>query len=192
MMSKRKSLFGVILAVSSFTASVENIGAAEFPQQLQAGEHRLILNGWGARTKTFLQLYVAGIYLAHPSSNPVEIVSADEPAAIRIKITSGFVSQAKLVASLTEGFHKSTGGNIAPIQSQINRFRECFKETITKGDIFDIVYVPKHGVTVNKNGRFKGVVAGVEFKKALFNIWLSDNPIDENLKRAMLSNRTTR
>ena len=187
-----RSLFGVILAVSSFTASVDSIGATEFPQQIQAGEHRLILNGWGARTKNFLQLYVAGIYLAHPSSNPVEIVSADEPAAIRIKITSGLVSQAKLVAALTQGFHQSTGGNTGPIQREINQFRDCFQETINKGDLFDMVYVPEHGVMVNKNGRFKGVVAGVKFKEALFNIWLSDNPIDEKLKRAMLSSRTTR
>ncbi len=112
--------------------------------------------------------------------------------AIRIKISSGFVSQAKLVASLTEGFHNSTGGNVAPIQGQIGQFRECFKQPIAKGDVFDIVYVPGHGVIVNKNGRFKGVVAGAEFKKALFNIWLSDNPIDESLKQAMLTNRTTR
>ena len=40
---------------------------------------------------------------------------------------------------------------------------------------------------INKNGKFKGVVAGLEFKKALFNIWLSNNPADANLKKAMLT-----
>lgn len=181
-----------ILAVASLTALPINVSAAELPQLLQAGEHRLVLNGWGTRTKTLLQLYVAGLYLTQPSSSPAAIVAADEPMAIRIKITSGFVSQANLVASLIEGFHNSTGGNLTPIQSQIDQFRGCFLEAITKGDVFDLVYLPKHGVIVNKNGRLKGVVAGAEFKRALFNIWLSEKPIDTNLKQAMLTQTAIR
>ena len=191
-MSQRTARIVGILVVSALTASGDSVGAADLPQQLQAGEHRLILNGWGARTKNFLRLYVAGLYLTQPSRNPEAIVTAEEPMAIRIEITSGFVSQAKLVASLTEGFHNATGGNVVPIQRQMDQFRQCFKEEITKGDVFDIVYVPRHGVVVNKNGGFKGVVAGAEFKKALFNIWLSDTPADKKLKQAMLTRRTTR
>lgn len=174
------------------TTAVNNTIAAEFPRQIQAGEQRLILNGLGARTQFFLELYVAGLYLAQPNSDPTAIASANEPMSIRIKITSGFVSQAKLVESLTDGFHRATNGNVASIQSQIDQFRKCFTEKITKGDTFDLVYMPQHGVAINKNGKLKGVVAGIEFKEALFNIWLSDNPADENLKQAMLTQTTRR
>ena len=52
---------------------------------------------------------------------------------------------------------------------------------------FDFIYLPERGVVVNKNGKFKGVVGGIEFKTALFNIWLSDKPADANLKKAMLT-----
>ena len=153
---------------------------------LGTGEHRLLLNGWGARTKLYLELYVAGLYLTKANSNPAAIAAANEPMSIRVKITSGLVSQAKLVQSLTDGFHNATNGNVASIQSEINQFRKCLNEAITKGDTFDFIYLPEHGVVINKNGTFKGVVAGIEFKKALFNIWLSDNPADEDLKQAML------
>lgn len=175
-----------ILVFLVATTVANNANAAELPRQIQAGEHRLILNGWGARTKFLLELYVAGLYLVEANSNPAAIASANEPMSIRIKITSGIVSQAKLVESLTEGFHNATKGNVAPIQQQIDQFRKCFKESITKGDTFDMVYLPQHGVVINKNGKLQGVVAGIEFKKALFNIWLSDKPVDENLKQAML------
>lgn len=188
----RQTALVAILVVTVLTVFADCVRAAGFPRQLQVGEQRLVLNGWGARTKTFLQLYVAGLYLTHPSTNPTAIVSADEPMAIRIQITSVFVSQEKLVASLSEGFHNATGGNVAPIQRQIDQFRQCFKDPISKGDVFDIVYVPKHGVRVNKNSSFKGVVAGTEFKQALFNVWLSDKPADKNLKQAMLTRGTTR
>ena len=179
----------VLLGSSGWYQSAQ---ATEFPPHIRVGEHRLALNGWGARSKAFFQLYVAGLYVTQPSSDAVAIVAADEPMAIRIKITSSFISQAKLVSSLTEGFERATEGNVAPIQGQIDQFRACFSDAITKGDTFDMVYVPQHGVIVNKNGELKGVVEGAEFKRALFNIWLSDNPADEGLKQAMLTGRTVR
>ncbi len=164
--------------------------AADLPPEIRVGQHRLALNGWGARTKTFLELYVAGLYLTRPSQDSTAIVAANEPMAIRIKITSSFVSQSKLASSLEEGFRNSTQGKVAPIQQEIDRFQNCLQEDIAKGDVFDLVYMPEHGTIVNKNGKFKGVVAGVAFKKALFGIWLSANPSDASLKQAMLTQRT--
>ena len=177
------AIFVVVVAATTTNRAT----AADFPAQIKAGEHRLLLNGWGARAKFYLELYVAGLYLTTANSDPAAIVAANEPMSIRVKITSGMVSQAKLVQSLNDGFHNATNGNVASIQSEINQFRKCLTEAITKGDTFDFVYLPEHGVLVNKNGKFKGVVAGIEFKKALFNIWLSDKPADANLKKAMLT-----
>ena len=37
-----------------------------------------------------------------------------------------------------------------------------------------------------KNGNKKGSIAGLEFKKALFGIWLGDKPADDDLKTGML------
>ena len=40
--------------------------------------------------------------------------------------------------------------------------------------MFDLVYLPTHGVVVLKNGKRQGAVAGhCAFKQALFGIWLS-------------------
>jgi hypothetical protein len=107
--------------------------------------------------------------------------------ALRIKITSGFVSQNSLIDSLEEGFVNATGGDTREIRKEIDRFREFFKDDIRKGDVFDMVYLPQHGVIVNKNGKLKGAVAGAKFKQALFSIWLSDKPADTALKQALLT-----
>ncbi len=85
--------------------------------------------------------------------------------AIRIKITSGFVSQSKLAASLEEGFKNATGGNTSSLNKEITQFRACFHEPISKGDTFDMVYLPTHGVIVNKKGKHKGIVTGSIFKR---------------------------
>ena len=170
-----------ILSLTPF-ASVH----AELPSTLEAGDVKLVLNGSGARTKYLMKMYVAGLYLTQPSAKPAAIIAAEAPMSIRLEITSGLVTQEKLVESLNEGFDKATLGKPEPIRKEIDQFRRCFASEIAKGDVFDLVYLPEHGVTVLKNGKRQGVVPGLAFKKALFGIWLSDNPIDKDLKSAML------
>ena len=161
------------VAISLFAtclSCMEVYAGEELPAQIQTGEHRLGLNGSGARTKTFLELYVAGLYLTKPNSNSTNIIAADEPMAIRIKITSGL-----------------SGGDTREIRKEINQFREFFKDEIKKGDVFEMVYLPNQGVSVSKNGKLMGTVAGAKFKQALFGIWLSDKPADADLKQALLT-----
>jgi hypothetical protein len=106
--------------------------------------------------------------------------------AITIEITSGFVSQEKMVAALNDGLQNSTRGKTAALKTEIEQFQACFGDDITKSDVFSIIYLPSHGVVVSKNGRQKGIIKGLAFKKALFGIWLGDNPVDPRLKNAML------
>lgn len=186
-----KSLAGALIALAISTCG-QTAYAGELPVELRAGEHRLVLNGEGSRTKAFLELYVAGLYLTQPSNNAALIVADDKPMAIRIKITSSFVSQKSLVDSLEEGFKIATGGDTSEIRKQIDEFRACFKEDISKGDVFDLVYLPQQGVIVNKNGKLQSTIQGTKFKQALFSIWLSNQPADANLKQAMLTPRKVR
>ena len=174
-----------ILFTASFLQDA-SVTAAEFPDRIKVGDSELTLNGRGVRKKSFLSLYTAGIYLKNRTGDADTIINADEAMAIAIEITSGFVSQQKMVAALNEGLQKSTGGNTAALKQEIEQFQACFGEDITKSDVFSIAYLPPHGVIVSKNGQQKGVIKGLAFKKALFGIWLGDNPVDPGLKNAML------
>ena len=53
-------------------------------------------------------------------------------------------------------------------------------------DVFVLVYDPSTGVTVHKNGAAQGTIQGVAFKKALFGIWLGNNPVDAGLKTKLV------
>lgn len=183
----RNLLTAALILVGSSMSIMDACAAEKLPPQIQAGEYRLILNGSGARTKTLLELYVAGLYLTEPNNNSANIIAADAPMALRIKITSSFVSQSSLVDSLEDGFKNATGGDTREIRNEIAQFREFFKDEIKKGDVFDMVYLPQHGVIVNKNGKLKGAVAGAKFKQALFSIWLSNKPADTALRQALLT-----
>jgi hypothetical protein len=174
-----------IATIALLTLSLPGEGA-ELPSRLKIGEQVLVQNGRGARTRSLLQLYVAALYLPQKSNEADAIIAADAPMAIRIEITSIFVSQEAFLAALNDGLRNSTGGKTAPIQSEIDAFTRCFADGISKGDVVDLVYLPSTGVIVAKNGANQGMIPGLPFKKALFGIWLSDNPAEESLKQALL------
>jgi hypothetical protein len=158
------------------------------PSTLKLGKIELRQNGSGYRKKGPLTLYESGLYLQQPSHDANAIIAADAAMAIRIEITSGFVSQQMMVNALDEGFRNATGGNTAALEAQIGEFRKCFGDSISKGDVFVLSYIPGAGILVHKNSRQKGLIAGADFKQAVFGIWLSSRPADESLKSAMLGN----
>lgn len=147
---------------------------------------KLVLNGANIREKLWIDLYAGALYLTNKSSDAAAITSADEPMAIKLHIVSKLISSDKMVEAVDEGFKNSTSGNVKPIADKVNKFTSFFMEEIQKNDVFDIVYLPSKGVVVYKNGDEKGTIEGMDFKKALFGIWLSTNPADDDLKEAML------
>jgi hypothetical protein len=181
-----------ILLALSLCVSVAIHAQAELGTQLKIADQVLQLNGAGTRTKTFVQIYESGLYLLNPSKNAQAILEADELMAIRIRITSGFVSRASLVASLQEGLVQSTGGKTSEIAKETEQFIQTLRDEVNKNDVYDFVHVQGKGLYIVKNGTVLGVVPGMAFKKALFGIWLSDSPVDKELRQAMLSGRNVR
>jgi hypothetical protein len=47
-------------------------------------------------------------------------------------------------------------------------------------------FIPGTGTRVTINGEEKGVIEGADFYAALLDIWLGDEPADDDLKDAML------
>jgi len=164
---------------------------AELDNQLNIGERVLRLNGSGVRTKTFVQVYEAGLYLLKPATDAQTVLDSDEPMAVRIKVTSGLVSRASLVSSLKDGLAQANRGKPEGFARETMQLQNLLQEEIKKNDIYDFVYVPSEGLNVLRNGKSLGVVPGLEFKKAFFGIWLSDYPVDRDLRKRMLSGRAT-
>jgi len=66
------------------------------------------------------------------------------------------------------------------------RLNSVFQEEIKEGDIYDMIYRPGTGVTVLKNSTLSADIPALPFKKALFGIWLSTDPVQESLKKGLL------
>lgn len=168
--------------------AVSVTGRAEqfMPERLLPATENLVLNGQGKRTKLFLTMYDAGLYLEKKSTDAEYILSADQPMAIRLVIRSSLLTSEKMEKATLEGFARSTGGKTAAIEGQIGEFIAVFREEIKEKDIYQMIYFPSQGVKVLKNNREATVLPGLPFKKALFGIWLGSDPVQESLKKELL------
>lgn len=181
-----------IITLSIFLASLltvsaqKKIGGVSIPESLTVGSTELILNGGGIREKLWLDMYVGGLYLKAKSSDAQKIIAADEPMAIKLHIVSGLITSEKMEDATREGFTKSTKDNTSALMDRINTFMDVFREGIEVNDIFNLVYVPGKGVNIYKNKTLKTNIKGLDFKQALFGIWLCNEPPDEDLREGML------
>ena len=186
----KKILLPIVLLLLVVTPATQAVSLSNvvIPEALDADGQSLLLNGWGVRKKLFLKLYVGALYLPAKSSDAAQILGNDTPVGIRLHILSKLVSAKKMEQAIKEGFAKSTGGNTTAIQQEIDQFLSFFRDNVTEDDIFDIVYTPAKGVHVVLNGRELGVVSGnrAAFRKALFAIWIGEDPVQQDLKDAML------
>ena len=177
----------LVIFISSLTLNAQKtVSGVNLEENITVEGKKLVLNGAGTREKWWIDLYVGSLYLPKKSSNGTEVVNSSEIAAIKLDVVSGMISSEKMMGALDEGFLKSTSNNVQPIQDKIEKFKTFFKDKFKKGDSFTIANVPGMGVVVYKNGVKKGSIDGQDFKKALFGIWLSNNPADADLKKAML------
>lgn len=176
----------LLSAVLAAPASALTVDGVDVPDTYSAKDTQLTLNGAGIRSKWFLDLYVGGLYVPNKESNAQAIIEADEPQAITLHIISGLITSDKMTSATMEGFEHSTGGDLSAIQSDVEEFLNVFAEEIEDGDVFDLVYLPGEGVQVSKNGEVRATIGDLTFKKALFGIWLSDEPAQEDLKEKML------
>jgi hypothetical protein len=175
----------LIVGMSAVHAQHE-VGSATLPNSVNFHGQELVYNGAGVRKKMWFKLYSGGLYLQEKTSDASGIMTADETMVIRLYITSGMISSSKMINAVDEGFEKSTNGNTAPFSSKIETFKNFFSDEINDGNIFDIAYIKDKGVYVYKNSKELGIIPGLEFKKALFGIWLGDKPADKKLKKGML------
>ena len=157
------------------------------PNVMKVGDKYLKMNGGGIREKYWINLYIGCLYVTNKSSDQNKIINADEPMAIKMRIVSGMVSNSKLETAVREGMEKSTGGKMGPVQDRMETLiKKGFAADVVDGDVFDLAYMPGKGTSLIKNQKTLVTVKGLDFKKALFGVWLCDDPADESLKKKML------
>jgi hypothetical protein len=179
--------FFLIFAIALSANAQLSLNDVTLPAKLTFHEKPLVLNGGGIRTKLVFKLYTIGLYLPKKSNDGASILKANETMAVRFQITSSMINSDNMSEAINEGFDKSTNSNTSPVRVRIDKMLNTFSsEAINIGDLFEIVYIPGKGTEIYKNGKLKSTIEGIDFKQALFGIWISDNSISSGLKNDLL------
>lgn len=149
---------------------------------------KLYLNGMGLREATFLKVdvYVAGLYVEHVSSNPSKLVNENEVKMLVLRFVRD-VDRGDITDAWSSGFKNNATVPVATLKPLIDRLN-AWMPKFNDGDTLVFTYFPGEGVTVDINGVRKGILKGEDFARSLFSIWLGPKPPNGALKKGLLGN----
>ncbi|TLM65749.1 MAG: hypothetical protein FDZ69_08680 [Deltaproteobacteria bacterium] len=179
--------FAVLLAGSAPAARALTVENVVFAERVDIGGAAVPLrNAALLRYLRFVKAYVAALYL--PESVAAEAVLTDVPKRLEISY---------LVAIRGGDFDKGAAPvlrrNLAPaelarVQGRIDRLNAAYRD-VRPGDRYALTYHPGRGTELALNGVPLVTIEGADFAAAYFGVWLGREPIDADLKRALLSRR---
>ena len=186
----RALLFLGIAAWLSVAQGAEVAGVT-LPERIRvdAGGPELVLNGAGLRTRFFLNVYAAGLYLEQKSATPAAVLALAGPKRVTMHLLRDLSAQ-----QILEAVHDGIDANNSPaerenLKPQLGAFDEVMGQLgpLKKNDVVTLDYLPGSGTVVTLNGLAKGkAIAGVPLYLALLRVWLGDDPVQEDLKRKLL------
>ena len=180
-----RKLLALSLFAFALTASAGSLGEVNLPDTATVAGKTLQLNGLGLRKKMMFKIYVGGLYLEKKSGDAAAIIAADAPKRIVMHFTYSEVSKAKMVESYTEGFKNNAGSQMGALKAPIDKFLAAL-DTMKEGEEMSVTYQPGTGTTLAIRGKDVLAIAGLDFAKALFSVWLGPNPPTEDLKNGLL------
>jgi hypothetical protein len=184
---KRTSILGGLLIVAMLgTAHARECKGIAFPEHLQVSGSDLTLNGLGMRQATFLKVnvYVAALYVAHPSHDPQPLIDPGTPAELILHFVRK-VGVGDLRDAWKEGFEKVATDQVSALEARIATLNGWMSKMET-GQRLTFTRLPGTGIQVDVNGVVKGTIPGDDFARALMTIWLGPNPPNSELKSGLL------
>jgi len=183
-MKARIALAVLSCAAAAAVALGGEASGVKLPDTLTVEGKTLKLNGIGLRKKMLFKVYVAGLYLENPSKDASTVISAEEIKSITLHVMRG-LSGSQIGEAISDGFWHNSKARMGELSDRLQKLTGMFP-AVVEGDEIVLTYVPGKGTSVSAKGQAKGVIAGKDFADALFAVWLGANPVQEDLKIALL------
>jgi len=162
------------------------LAGVQVPENATAGGKTLVLNGVGLREATVLMVdvYVAGLYVEEKTTDPAAILAPGATKRLVMTFVRS-VGREKLAEAWTEGFDKNAGDKRQALASALATLNAAMTD-VKKDDTIALTYLPDSGVTVSVRGKDAAVIAGDDFQRVLYSIWLGPNPPNVGLREGLL------
>jgi hypothetical protein len=176
-------LFASLSLLAHIAAAGEAAGV-KMPDSATIEGKTLKLNGIGLRKKMLFKVYVAGLYLETPSKDAATVISSDQVKSITLHIVRS-LSGNQIGEAISDGFWHNSKAQMGALNDRLQKLTGMFP-AVVDGDEIVLTYVPGKGTAVSAKGQARGVIEGKDFADALFAVWLGANPVQDDLKAALL------
>ena len=171
----------LLAAVPAMAAEVAGV---TMPDSVSVAGRTLRLTGMGVRTKFFMKVYVAGLYLERPTKDAAAAISGEQGKRVNLRMVRG-LDRAKITEAISDGFQKNSRAQLPALKARLDRLNGMIPD-LESGDQILLTYLPGKGTAVAVRGSEKGIIEGKDFADALFAVWLGREPVDSGLKAALL------
>ena len=184
--ARRVMLAALLVAAPALGAELEGV---KLEDRVQAGGQTLQLNGIGLRKRAFFKVYVAGLYLPERTGSAAQAMGARGPKRMTLVMLRD-VGAGQFAGSLLDGLRDNhSEAELARIKPQVDELLGTIRRIgeAKEGMVIVLEHAPNPGTTMTVNGAPQGEpIAGEELFRALLRIWLGENPVQEDLKKALL------
>ncbi len=180
-----KILFCLIANYGCPAQAVEFEGF-DFPSVIKIENETLILNGLAIRKATIfnIRVLVAALYLPEVSGDADAILKTAGGKQLQIRFLKNL--SAKTIANTwAEQLVKNCSGDCHLIMEKSKELEGLLTNIGTR-DLLKITFSKTH-VTMAGSTQKSGMIEGVEFSNAFLRIWIGANPLNEDLKKSLLS-----
>ncbi len=184
-----RALIAAVLFCATSSLQAAEVAGVKIDDAVRIAGAELKLNGAGLRTRAFFKVYAMGLYLQDKQAAPAAIYAAPGPKRVHIRMLRD-VNANDFSGALNDGLkdnHTETEmQGLAPRIALLVGIMNEMKEAKT-GLSIDLDWIPGAGTQVTIGGQASGKpIAGEDFYRALLRVWLGDNPVQGDLRKALL------
>lgn len=166
-------------------AGAASLAGVNLPDKAEVKGQSLVLNGIALRSKFFIKVYVAGLYVGQKEKSAAKILGADGPRRQVMHFLYS-VSKSQMCDAWNDGLAANTPNAPAEVRKEFATLCS-WMEPIEKGNELVLTYVPGEGTQVEVNGKPKGTLPGKPAADAILSTWLGAKPDPgEDFKKALL------
>jgi Chalcone isomerase-like len=190
----RKTAIALAAAlVLSFAGGLRamEVSGVQLPDTTNVAGTPLVLNGAGLRTKLMLKIYVVGLYVPAKTTSADAVIHSTQLRRARL-VMKRDLGAATVWDAFDEGIQaNSSPAELAAIAKELVEIEKLFTDLgeVKEGDVIDIDFPPNGDTIVTYQNQPKGKIASKPLQQALLKIWLGSDPVQSDLKEALLKGK---
>ncbi len=176
---------GALLALAACAAHAAELAGVNLPERQTLGGTELRLNGVAMRTYSFarIRIYVAGLYLEHPTHDAAAILRSPEKKLIEVQFVRD-VDASHAREAWRDGFERNCLPPCHLAPADLARFMAAVP-AMRAGDRSTLAFGPS-ALAITINGQTLGTIADPTFATAVLATFIGPDPPTDRLKSGLL------